>query len=114
MNSLLFLAFLAIIVWCWIEALRYREYAIRQCRKICEEMDLQLLDQTVVLGFISFRKDSGNRIRLLRRYNFEISADGSARHNGYIILAGYKLIHIEFRLPDGPIILHKNELIPYH
>ena len=114
MNSLLFLATLTIIVWFWYETLRYREYAIQRCRKICNEMNLQLLDQTVTLASISFRKDSSNRLRLLRRYNFEISIDGASRHNGYIVFSGYKLIHTEFALPDGPVILQKDELITYH
>lgn len=114
MNSILFLALISIIVWLWQDALRCREYAIQQCRKICNEMNVQLLDQTVALASISFKKDSGNRYRLLRRYNFEISPEGANRHSGFIILSDYRIIHIEIDFPDGPVILQKDKLITYH
>lgn len=114
MNSLLFLALVCIIVWLWQDALRCREYAIQQCRKICNEMNVQLLDETVALASIYLKKDSSNRGRLLRRYNFEISPEGAMRRNGFIILSGCKIIHIEIDLPDGPVILQKDKLITYH
>lgn len=114
MNSLLFLAVIAIIVWLWYDALRYREFSIKQCRKICNEMNYQLLDQTVALASISVQKYSKNRFRLLRRYNFELSPDGTSRYNGYLVISGYNLVHIEFDLPDGPVILQRNNLVSYH
>lgn len=114
MNSLLFLALISIIVWLWQDALRCREYAIKQCRKICNEMNVQLLDETVALTSLSLRKDPSNRIRLLRRYNFEVSPEGANRHNGFIVLSGYRLVHIEIDLPDGPVILQRDRLITYH
>lgn len=113
MNSLYFLILLAIVVWFWQENLRYREYAVRQCKKICQEMDLQLLDQTVALTSLKFRKDQNRKIRMLRRYSFEISMDGANRFRGYIILLGFNIIHTEFDLPDGPVILQKRDLLTF-
>jgi hypothetical protein len=114
MNSLLFLVLLAIIVWFWQANLRYREYAVRQCKKICREMNLQLLDQTVALTSLKFSRDHNRNIKTLRRYSFEISMDGANRCKGYIILLGLNIIHTEFDLPDGPVILQKKDLITYH
>ena len=114
MNSLFLLAVLAVIVWLWYDALRYREFTIQQCRKICNEMEFQLLDQTVALASLSLRRDPDNRLRLLRRYNFEISPDGTGRNNGYIVISGYRIVHIEFDLPDGPVILHGKNPVSYH
>jgi len=114
MNSLFFLMLLAIIVWVWQENLRYREYAVRQCKKICQEMNLQLLDQTVALTSLKFGKDQNRKIKTLRRYSFEISMDGNNRFRGYIILRGFNIIHTEFDLPDGPVILQKKDLLTFH
>ena len=114
MNYLLFLFFIGLVVWLWYDALRYREYAISRCRKICNELNVQLLDQTVSMSSISLRKDTDNHYKIVRRYNFEISIDGANRFNGFIILSGYTIIHTEFDLPDGPVILQNSKLITYH
>lgn len=114
MNALIFLMLLALIVWFWQENLRYREYAIQQCRKKCREMNLQLLDQTVAMTSLKFRKDHNNKFRVQRKYGFEVSMDGTNRFGGYIVMLGHIIIHAEFDLPDGPVILQNNKLISYH
>jgi hypothetical protein len=114
MNSLLFLLLLAVIVWFWQENLRYREHAIRHCRNTCQEMNLQLLDQTVALTSISIRRDQNKKSRILRKYGFEVSIDGTNRCKGYIILLGFSIIHTEFDLPGGPVILQQKHLITRH
>ena len=105
MDPILILLFLGLVVWCWQTNLRYREFTIIQCRKVCNEMNLQLLDQTVTLSSIRFRKDSDGKFRPLLNYNFEISIDGTSRCNGYVILLGLRVIYTEINLPDGPVIL---------
>lgn len=114
MDAILFLLFLGMIVWCWQFNLRYREYTIIQCRKICNEMNVQLLDQTVTLSSIRIRKDTGGKFRPLLQYNFEISMDGVSRYNGYVILHGFRVIYTEINLPDGPLILQNNEQITHN
>ena len=105
------LLLLGLIVWFWQFNLRYREFTIIQCRKICNEMNMQLLDQTVTLSSIRFRKDIDGKFRPLLRYNFEISIDGTSRCNGYVILLGLRTIYTEINLPDGPVILQDNDQI---
>ena len=114
MDAILLLLFLGLIVWCWQFNLRYREYTIIQCRKICNEMNVQLLDQTVTLSSIRFRKDTSGKLRPLLEYNFEISMDGVNRYNGYVILLGFRIIYTEINLPDGPVILHHNDQITHN
>jgi hypothetical protein len=113
MDSILLLLFLGFIVWCWQSNLRYREYAIIQCRKLCKEMNLQLLDQTVALSSISFSRDINGKLKPSLKYNFEISIDGVSRYSGYVILLGLKVVHTEFNLPDGPVILQHIDQITH-
>lgn len=82
-----------------------------QCRKVCNEMNMQLLDQTVTLSSIRFKKDIDGKFRPLLRYNFEVSMDGTSRCNGYVILLGLRVIYTEINLPDGPVILQDNDQI---
>jgi Protein of unknown function (DUF3301). len=114
MNAILFLLALALLVWFWQLSLRYRELAIQVVKNICSEMNLQLLDQTVALTAFSLRRDDNHRIVGVRRYTFEVSSNGADRFNGYVILHGDRLVYSEFNMPDGPVILQKNELITYH
>ena len=114
MNSFLFLIALALLVWFWQLNLRYRELAIRLVKNVCTEMKLQLLDQTVALAGFSLRRDTERRIVGMRKYNFEVSSNGADRFTGTIILHGTRLVYSEFNLPDGPVILQKNELITHH
>ena len=111
MDPILLLLFLGLVVWCWQSNLRYREYTIIQCRKVCNEMNMQLLDQTVTLSSIRFRKDIDGKFKPLLKYNFEISMDGVSRCNGYVILLGFRIIYTEINLPDGPVILQDNDQI---
>ncbi|MEE9572544.1 MAG: DUF3301 domain-containing protein, partial [Candidatus Neomarinimicrobiota bacterium] len=46
MNTLYLLIFLFILVWVWQDSLRAREFAVKFCHDKCNEMGLQLLDQT--------------------------------------------------------------------
>ena len=114
MNSILVLIVLATVVWLWQLNLRYRELAIRLVKNVCTEMNLQLLDQTVALVRFSLSRDTDGRIAGVRRYSFEVSSNGADRFSGSIILHGVRLIYSEFNLPDGPVILQKNDLITYH
>jgi hypothetical protein len=114
MNSLLFLIALALLVWLWQFNLRYRELAIRLVKNVCAEMELQLLDQTVALAGFSLRRDTDRHLVGVRKYNFEVSSNGVDRFTGAIMLQGDQLVYSEFNLPDGPVILQKNDLITYH
>jgi hypothetical protein len=108
MNTFPLLLILVSVVWLWYDSLRYREHAIRGCKKDCKEMGLQLLDQTVALGSFSLRKDFNKRLKFMRRYNFEFSINGNDRYKGSIVLLGDNIEHTRLEHPDGTIIMHKN------
>lgn len=87
----LLLALLAAVVWAWVDALRAREAALRACRRTCERLDLQLLDETVALRQLRLRRDADGRVRLQRCYGFEYSERGNERRQGEAILLGRRV-----------------------
>ena len=111
MNFIVLLLILGIIVWLWQSSLHYREYATRHCRRICNDLNLQLLDQTVILSGMSIVLSKRTSLRLRRSYNFEVSEDGATRHKGCIVILGRNIIHTEIDLPEGPLILQRNDLL---
>lgn len=114
MNAIVLLLALGTLVWLWQNNLRYREQAIQHCRRVCRELNVQLLDQTISLASLSLARDLQHRLKFRRRFVFEVSEDGATRHKGNIVMLGRVVIHTEIDLPGGPLILQRNDLITYH
>ena len=68
----------------------------------CEQLELQLLDDSmVIVGLWPLRNASG-RLVLKRSYQFEFASTGDRRYTGKIVLKGLKLQSIEletYKLP---------------
>lgn len=79
-----------IVVALWLDALAAREIAGFQSRRLCEESGLQWLDQSIVLQRIGLIRVNG-RIALKRSYRFEVSFDGSDRHQASISVHGRRV-----------------------
>ena len=79
---------------------RARQLATEQCR----QLDLQLLDQSMVItGFWPMRSSNGT-LAFRRTYQFEFSSTGDRRYRGELILQGMALksINLEpYKLPDS-------------
>jgi len=98
----LVLAGLAALYW-WQSGLfkgRARQLAMEHCR----QLDLQLLDQSMVItGFWPIRNSRGGLV-FRRTYQFEFSSTGDRRYRGELILEGValKLIDLEaYKIPDS-------------
>ena len=109
MEILLLLISLAIIVIIWHESLRIRELVILRCQALCREAELQLLDQTVAMAYISVGKSPSGLPCLKRRYQFEVSKDGTERYTGYVNLLGREIVMVSFDGPDGTMIYDQQQ-----
>lgn len=101
MTGFWLLLVLGMSVWAWYASLRAREIAIGIAFETCRRQDLQLLDGTVALQHVSFRRDPGGRLGLQRIYQFEYSTDGATRERGFIILSGRQVQSIGLAAPRG-------------
>jgi len=96
MEALSALIFIGFIIWLWFDSLRCREIAIGVCRKFCQHLALQLLDDTVVLVRLRLKRDKLGRIRIQRTYHFEFhEISEQNRVQGEMILLGIQLEMIE-------------------
>ncbi|MCA1605682.1 MAG: DUF3301 domain-containing protein [Acidobacteria bacterium] len=86
MESLLAIGVIVGLIWFWSDSLRAREFALRECKTVCERTDRQLLDQTVALASVGLTRDPEGRVCVRRRYRFEFSIDGGDRYPGQITL----------------------------
>jgi len=70
----------------WYRIMESRERANLVVAATCRKAGLQLLDGTVSFGGLRITRDHQGHLVLERTYNFDYSADGFARKQGFIIL----------------------------
>ena len=104
MEILLAIATLVAGVWYWQDSLRSREITLRQCRRLCSQHDIQLLDQTVHVEKFRLGRDASGKLCLRRFYAFEFSVGGVDRHFGVAVVASGKIEYMSLLHPEGEII----------
>jgi hypothetical protein len=57
----------------------------------CEQFDLQLLDQSMVIKGLWLDRNAGGALSVRRRYQFEFSSTGEQRYLGLLTMVGSKL-----------------------
>ncbi|MGH8581376.1 MAG: DUF3301 domain-containing protein [Gammaproteobacteria bacterium] len=92
-------------VWFWSDSLQARERALNRCRKACDELCVQLLDETVALSRITLNRNPRGRLSVHRWYRFEFSTDGTDRHPGAVSLTGQIIEFVRLEHPQGPLIM---------
>ena len=78
---------------------RARDLAIAQC----SELNLQLLDHSMVITGIWPMRNADGRLVLRRKYRFEFASIGDRRYQGELVLAGLQLLRIDleaYKLPS--------------
>lgn len=95
LSDLFWLLGLATVAAYFWHAHAIRELALGVARKRCRELDVQLLDDTVVLRGLWVRRGEGGRLQWWRSYLFEFTATGDDRYPGSIEMLGRRVIALE-------------------
>ena len=99
------LAALALATHLWQDGLRAREGALAAARRACQDLDVQLLDQTVALRRLSFARGASGWLRLRREFGFEFSVEVTERRRGYAVVLGGRVETVHLEHPEGPVVL---------
>lgn len=81
---------------------QFTETARRLARDHCQQLELQLLDDSMVITGLWPVRNAAGRLVLRRRYRFEFASTGDQRYHGRLVLEGLQLRHIEldaYKLP---------------
>lgn len=103
--GVLALIVLAAGAWFWYDSLRAREAMTKTCARICANMHLQFLDETVALARLRPARSSSGRLGWRRLYLFEFSESGSDRWKGRALLNGRQVESVQLDNPQGVTIL---------
>ena len=93
METLGFLLILALLAFFWFDSSRALEWARQHAKKICQQHQLQLLDDTVILSKIRLRHQG--HWYWERYYQFEFTQTGQQRQHGGLMLEGLNLVLID-------------------
>ena len=97
MEPLLLLLIAVFLGWFWLDGRRAHAMAVAICRRACERVGAQLLDETVALNRVGLRRDTQRRLRIRRMFTFDYSVNTVIRQQGYIIMVGIEteVLHID-------------------
>ncbi len=92
-----FLTVFGIGLWFWRDSLGAREQARAASSRACQQSGVQLLDDTVALERLWWRRDRDGRLKLERLYVFEFTDTGLNRRVGSVLLVGWRVevLHME-------------------
>jgi hypothetical protein len=84
-------------LWFWRDSLGAREQARAASSRACQQSGVQLLDDTVALERLWWRRDRDGRLKLERLYVFEFTDTGLSRRVGSVLLVGWRVevLHME-------------------
>ena len=89
------LLLLAVLLNHWWRSRDAKAWALQYAAQRCQELDLQLLDQSIVLHKIRLARGDGGMLQWWREYRFEFSSTGQDRYPGSLTMSGYRLLSIE-------------------
>lgn len=113
MEMLLVIAAALAAGWLWNDTLKARERVLLRCRRACDEINVQLLDETVALKRLGLKRKPGGQVALRRTYQFEFSVDGSDRWSGRAVLLGRTLESLQLDGPGGVTIFNAGGVVPF-
>ncbi len=102
LDNLLWLVLAAMLAIYWWQSGLYKGRARELATAHCQQLGLQLLDQSmVIVGFWPVRGRSG-RLVFRRSYQFEFSSTGEKRYQGRLVLEGILLKSIQLEVYRPP------------
>ena len=95
LTDLLWWFGLGLLAYSWWHGRGLKDGALRAVKQHCDEQDLQLLDQTLILSSFRPQLSRDSLLCLRRRYRFEFSSTGDERYQGIITLEGKRIKSID-------------------
>lgn len=95
LADIVWLGLIAFAISHWWRARGFKALALKLAAERCRELEVQLLDQSVVLHRIAVQRTAHGLLQLRRTYGFEFSSTGSERYKGRLVLLGKTLLGLE-------------------
>jgi len=83
--------------------LHVREIALNAARSHSDELNVQLLDQSVGIHRVWFKRGRDNRFHIWRNYQFEFTSTGDERYKGHVITLGEQVETVQLQVHRVPV-----------
>jgi len=104
LGNIILLLLVGFVLHYWWQSGEYKGRALLLAGQHCQQLGIQLLDQSMVIkGYWPVKPPRGHWL-IRRRYGFEFTSTGQQRYQGTLVLMGHKLDSIEleaYQLPDN-------------
>ncbi len=95
LKALVWLTVLGLFIYyCW-RAFQAKDRAFIAARRHCEQMQVQMLDQSVYLRRLWIKRDARGRPGLWRAFYFEFTVTGGDRYFGRVLMLGRHIHAVE-------------------
>ena len=94
-TAIFWLILIALIGYYWHRALIAKEQAFKAAQRHCETMQVQMLDQSVYLRRLWFKRDGRGNFCLWRAFYFEFTVIGDDRYFGRVIMLGARVSEVQ-------------------
>lgn len=95
MFNLLVVLTLCLFAFYWWHSGDFKALAMGYATRHCEQFNLQLLDQSMVIKELWVERNAGGSLSVRRRFQFEFSSTGEQRYLGLLTMVGSKLKSID-------------------
>lgn len=95
LTDISLLGFLVLGISYWWQARGYKTLALEYAWQRCQQLELQLLDQSVVLRKMRLRRGRNGSLQWQRTYEFEFASTGEQRYRGSVVLDGSRLLRLD-------------------
>lgn len=95
LQSVIWLALIVLAIYYWRGALLVKDRAFLAAQKRCAEMQVQLLDESVYLRRLWFKRNEQGHLSLWRAFYFEFTVSGADRYFGRVIMLGSRITQVE-------------------
>lgn len=92
---LFWLIILTAVILYWRTALRVKERAFLAARQRCQDMDVQLLDESIYLRRLWLKRNEHGRLAFWRAFYFEFTVSGSDRYFGRVLMLGNRIQEVQ-------------------
>jgi len=103
LGNLVWLLIIGIVLVYWWHSGNFKGRARELAMVHCRQLDLQLLDQSMVIRGIWPVVTENNGLAIRRSYQFEFSSTGEQRYQGMLVLESLRLKSIEleaYKIPE--------------
>lgn len=95
LSSVFWLVLIVLVVYYWRRALIAKEYAFAAAQRHCTSMQVQLLDQSVYLRRLWFKRNERGQLSLWRAFYFEFTVMGDDRYFGRVVMLGSRVSEVQ-------------------